>query len=236
MGRRGSAAVAAAAGGVVVILIGGPEEGRDGEIHLTGVAGIVGQAGDGKAGERGDGRGPAVPGGAAPAPATAAIPVVTTTHNEVPPIRFMGDDCPPQPSIRGGGAAGAKKKKARQPELSRFWQREKDSNPHIQSQSLLCYPYTIPLFVCRSRERRCYYSKLQRNVKRKNEKIKNCGPDIPAHEKGVNDGWDHRSYPGAAPASCSGDACSPGERDSGFWTSSARYAGSAWCSPRFHRS
>ena len=26
-----------------------------------------------------------------------------------------------------------------------FWQREKDSNPHIQSQSLLCYPYTIPL-------------------------------------------------------------------------------------------
>ena len=28
-----------------------------------------------------------------------------------------------------------------------FWQREKDSNPHIQSQSLLCYPYTIPLFL-----------------------------------------------------------------------------------------
>ncbi len=27
-----------------------------------------------------------------------------------------------------------------------FWQREKDSNPHIQSQSLLCYPYTIPLY------------------------------------------------------------------------------------------
>ena len=26
-----------------------------------------------------------------------------------------------------------------------LWQREKDSNPHIQSQSLLCYPYTIPL-------------------------------------------------------------------------------------------
>ena len=29
---------------------------------------------------------------------------------------------------------------------SGLWQREKDSNPHIQSQSLLCYPYTIPLF------------------------------------------------------------------------------------------
>ena len=28
-----------------------------------------------------------------------------------------------------------------------FWQREKDSNPHKQSQSLSCYPYTIPLFV-----------------------------------------------------------------------------------------
>ena len=29
-----------------------------------------------------------------------------------------------------------------------FWQREKDSNPHKQSQSLSCYPYTIPLFLC----------------------------------------------------------------------------------------
>ena len=26
-----------------------------------------------------------------------------------------------------------------------LWQREKDSNPHKQSQSLLCYPYTISL-------------------------------------------------------------------------------------------
>lgn len=26
-----------------------------------------------------------------------------------------------------------------------LWQRVKDSNPHIQSQSLLCYPYTNPL-------------------------------------------------------------------------------------------
>ena len=31
---------------------------------------------------------------------------------------------------------------------SSFWQREKDSNPHKQSQSLSCYPYTIPLFLC----------------------------------------------------------------------------------------
>ena len=27
------------------------------------------------------------------------------------------------------------------------WQREKDSNPHIQSQSLLCYLYTNPLYL-----------------------------------------------------------------------------------------
>ena len=26
-----------------------------------------------------------------------------------------------------------------------IWQREKDSNPHIRSQSPLCYLYTIPL-------------------------------------------------------------------------------------------
>ena len=26
-----------------------------------------------------------------------------------------------------------------------YWQREKDSNPHIRSQSPLCYLYTIPL-------------------------------------------------------------------------------------------
>ena len=26
-----------------------------------------------------------------------------------------------------------------------LWQREKDSNPHIRSQSPLCYHYTIPL-------------------------------------------------------------------------------------------
>ena len=31
--------------------------------------------------------------------------------------------------------------------LAPLWQREKDSNPHKQSQSLSCYPYTIPLFV-----------------------------------------------------------------------------------------
>ena len=37
------------------------------------------------------------------------------------------------------------KKKSSQPKLRAFWQREKDSNPHIRSQSPLCYHYTIPL-------------------------------------------------------------------------------------------
>ena len=43
------------------------------------------------------------------------------------------------------------------------WQRVKDSNPHIQSQSLLCYHYTNPLFlVCHSgvpRSNRYYYTR-----------------------------------------------------------------------------
>ena len=28
-----------------------------------------------------------------------------------------------------------------------LWQRNRDSNPNIQSQSLLCYRYTIPLYI-----------------------------------------------------------------------------------------
>ena len=34
-----------------------------------------------------------------------------------------------------------------------LWQRVKDSNPHIQSQSLLCYLYTNPLSFARSLQR-----------------------------------------------------------------------------------
>ena len=41
-------------------------------------------------------------------------------------------------------------KKSPESEDSGLWQRVKDSNPHIQSQSLLCYHYTNPLFRCRS--------------------------------------------------------------------------------------
>ena len=39
----------------------------------------------------------------------------------------------------------AKRKKTAPENPGRFWQREKDSNPHIRSQSPLCYLYTIPL-------------------------------------------------------------------------------------------
>ena len=42
------------------------------------------------------------------------------------------------------------KRKSHQLKADGFWQRVKDSNPHIQSQSLLCYHYTNPLFRCRS--------------------------------------------------------------------------------------
>ena len=53
--------------------------------------------------------------------------------------------------------------------MTEFWQREKDSNPHKQSQSLSCYPYTIPLsFVFlrpATHERRTYYSKEAEIVK-----------------------------------------------------------------------
>lgn len=52
-----------------------------------------------------------------------------------------------------------------------LWQRVKDSNPHIQSQSLLCYPYTNPLFLLLSREHACYYTKMAQNVNRKMKKI-----------------------------------------------------------------
>ena len=115
MGRHGSAAAATAtARGVVVILVGGPEEGRDGEIHLAGVGGSAGQVGDGKAGERGDRRGLAVSGGAAPASAAAAaIPVVTTTHDKSTPNQIRGGLLPPTAQYTRGRGGGCEKKKKR---------------------------------------------------------------------------------------------------------------------------
>ena len=43
--------------------------------------------------------------------------------------------------------------------VSLFWQRVKDSNPHIQSQSLLCYLYTNPLYLSASTNRYYYTEK-----------------------------------------------------------------------------
>ena len=57
-------------------------------------------------------------------------------------------------------------------QLPSVWQREKDSNPHKQSQSLSCYPYTIPLFhsvdffQLVSLKDRCYYTRVSKNVNR----------------------------------------------------------------------
>ncbi len=42
------------------------------------------------------------------------------------------------------------------------WQRVKDSNPHIQSQSLLCYLYTNPLYCLLNR---FYYTEKRNFVK-----------------------------------------------------------------------
>ena len=41
--------------------------------------------------------------------------------------------------------AGNQNKRTATKTVLLFWQREKDSNPHIRSQSPLCYLYTIPL-------------------------------------------------------------------------------------------
>ena len=54
----------------------------------------------------------------------------------------------------------------------RFWQREKDSNPHIRSQSPLCYLYTIPLsakciiqiFFRLSRARNHFFAPVRRRI------------------------------------------------------------------------
>ena len=43
----------------------------------------------------------------------------------------------------------SRKKRKSPRHLPKAWQRMKDSNPHKQSQSLVCYRYTNPLyFVC----------------------------------------------------------------------------------------
>ncbi len=36
--------------------------------------------------------------------------------------------------------------------VNETWQRMKDSNPHKQSQSLVCYHYTNPLYICLSQK------------------------------------------------------------------------------------
>ena len=45
-----------------------------------------------------------------------------------------------------------------------IWQRVKDSNPHIQSQSLLCYLYTNPLYLSAAANR-YYYTEIRFFVK-----------------------------------------------------------------------
>ena len=61
------------------------------------------------------------------------------------------------------------KKKRPKPKFRSLWQREKDSNPHKQSQSLSCYPYTIPLFITRCRKNNDYYTEKWGKVKGENK-------------------------------------------------------------------
>ncbi len=63
----------------------------------------------------------------------------------------QNDKTPPAEQHAAGGDTCIDTEEEREPRFEVasnrgfIWQREKDSNPHIQSQSLLCYPYTIPL-------------------------------------------------------------------------------------------
>lgn len=52
-----------------------------------------------------------------------------------------------------------------------LWQREKDSNPHIRSQSPLCYLYTIPLYCTRYGGHASYYIMQTKIVKGKTHDI-----------------------------------------------------------------
>ena len=63
------------------------------------------------------------------------------------------------------GVFGMEKEKPRNLTISRFWQRMKDSNPHIQSQSLLCYHYTNPLYLS-AVANRYYYTRNELFVNR----------------------------------------------------------------------
>ncbi len=79
----------------------------------------------------------------------------TTQSASYPPALFR---CNKRASISATSSAAKRivemeiKKRHGSPCL--FWQREKDSNPHIRSQSPLCYLYTIPL--CPDEQRLLY--------------------------------------------------------------------------------
>ena len=54
----------------------------------------------------------------------------------------------------------SEKKKMDMTQVMSIWQRMKDSNPHKQSQSLVCYHYTNPLSAARPQASICYYSRF----------------------------------------------------------------------------
>ena len=148
---------------------------------------------------------------------------------KVPPIRFVGDCCPPQSQYTRGRGGGCEKKKKRDNRSCLAF----GSGRRIRT-------LTYRVRVCCATLTQSRYSrsalisagviiakrrKMSRGKMKKSKKMR--AGQRPARGERVNGGWDRRPYPGAAPASCSGDACSPGGRDSGFWISFGRYTGSA---------
>ena len=61
-------------------------------------------------------------------------------------VRVSVNPCFQSVRFERSGSKEKKKNHSKSNDLKWFtWQREKDSNPHIRSQSPLCYLYTIPL-------------------------------------------------------------------------------------------
>ena len=148
---------------------------------------------------------------------------------KVPPIRFVGDCCPPTAQYTRGWGGGCEKKKKRDNRSCLAF----GSGRRIRT-------LTYRVRVCCATLTQSRYTraalisadaiiakrwKMSRGKMKKSKKL--WAGQGPAHRERVNGGWEYRSYPGAAPAFFAEDACSPGERDSGFWTSSGRCTGSA---------
>ena len=76
--------------------------------------------------------------------------------------------------VRKKSIPGSKEKVLKLVVSGLLWQRVKDSNPHIQSQSLLCYLYTNPLICSFMSHEQVLYTGKQEFVKGFFEKNNIC--------------------------------------------------------------